>query len=86
MFYAYGVHTYVMNTPPEQQLEAARAAQLALEDEYNRPDGANPRRVAAYHQAINYGLKTAEVSALIGIRDALRAIGTPRNNRTGEFL
>lgn len=75
-----------MNTA-EGHLEAARASQIALSDEYARTGGANPRRVAALHQSINYGLKTAEVTALIGIRDALRDLSTrPTRDRDGQFL
>jgi len=56
-------------------LEAARAANVALREAYAPPGPPPaPAHVAGLHQAINYGLKTAEVEALIAIAEAL----TPR--------
>lgn len=55
--------------------EAALAAQEALREEYAKHafDRSQPR-IAELHQAINYGLKAAEVSALIGIGRALERL------------
>lgn len=76
----------IRKLPPEAHLDAARAAHVALNDEYAKPDG-NRRQgyIAGLHQAINYGLKMAEVSALIDIRDAVREASTPRNS-DGQYL
>lgn len=59
----------------ERFLEAALAAQLHLQEQYDLPKPhQDPTRIAALHQAINYGMKAAEVCALIGIGQELRTL------------
>lgn len=53
-------------------LEAARASQLDLRDEYGLPKaGQDQARIAGLHQQINFAFKTAEISALVGIAEEL---------------
>lgn len=60
-------------TTAERFLESALSAQLHLQEQYDLPKHhQDPTRIAALHQAINYGMKAAEVSALIGIGQQLR--------------
>lgn len=48
--------------------EASQAASLALRDQYDlRPGDQDKVLIAGLHQQINYGLKSAEVCALIAI-------------------
>lgn len=66
--------TTTPSDPARACLEAARTAHDALRDAY-----ADPQRppttgtAAALNQSIKFGLKAAEVEALLGIRDVLLA-------------
>lgn len=60
----------------QKSLEASLAAQLALRSEYELPRARQDQtRIAGLHQAINHGMKSAEVCALIAIAQQLQALG-----------
>ena len=65
-------------TRAEEYLSASRAAQGSLKASYASPDR-DTARIGSLHQAINYGLKAAEVSALIGIGQQLEALVKARS-------
>ena len=58
-------------------LDSALAAQLHLREQYELPMREQDRTViAASHQQINYGLKCAEVSALVAIAEHLETLAS----------
>lgn len=60
-------------------LAAAREFQLDLQDEYDQPrDLRDQGRIAGLHQQINFGFKSAEISALIGIAEELQIMNRQR--------
>lgn len=67
------------HTPPleasRNHFSAAQAAAQALRDEYdNGPSVGQGARVAAHHNAVRFGLKAAEVSALLAIAEGLEVL------------
>lgn len=60
------------STSARTQLEAAHAAQVALNEAYST--GSDAKTIASLHQAINFGLKSAEVRALIDVAEALKGL------------
>lgn len=67
--------------PLEQARRALRASQAnytTLKDEYSKPEADN-RKVGGLHQSINYGMKAAEISALIAIGEQLEALVKARS-------
>lgn len=66
-----------MTQQGDQHVEAAKAAVVALYEEYAKPkDRQVSERIAAHHQAINYGLKMAEVYYLGSIARSLDALAS----------
>lgn len=64
-----------VTSPAAQHLEAVSEAQDALAAQYELPAGYRDQaKIAGLHQAINYGLKRAEVLSLEAAADALNGI------------
>ena len=59
----------------EAHLGAARAAAVALDEEYGKPRGAaDPSRVSGLHQQIGYAFKSADVYAALAVADRVGAL------------